>query len=341
MYAIVSPCEVSNVLKVIYFIKELLKVAFIIIPMGLTVMLTVDFAKSVISNEDEMEKNKKLAIKRVIMCIILFFVPFITKIAFNILHNSGIIVDYSTCIARANTIEISRFEEQEALIKEYTENNVEAPVDPKSTRIIVSKNSSSGEVNINSKLDNTVSDSSSSELVNALDKMSESAQKGNKTGKNWRYSNSGTSGSFSKAVSSNNKKTNCAKYISWGLIEVGILKPGQYFYKCYGGSHCNGDSIIYSSDDAKKRMEKKLTYINGQGKTAASLIESKKLKKGDIVLWKNIIHTNAYAGNNKWYDAGRWSANGAKGDLKFKTFGPVKISSLNHWKVWKILRIKE
>lgn len=337
MFILVNPCETSSVLKTVYFILQLLKVAAILIPIGLIVMLTIDFAKSIISSEDEMEKHKKLAIKRIIMCIFLFLVPSIVKISFNILHNSEIIVNYTKCIAFAKEETIGRFEEQEAVIDEIIENDVTAPKDKKSARIIVSKKNSNGEKNINSSdIDETVASTSAKELTNALNKMSQAAQKGG-----WTYTNSGTSGSFKKAVKSNNKKTNCAKYISWGLIQVGVLESGQYFYKCYGGSHCSGNSIIYSSDKAKKRMEAKLTYINGKGKTAGSLIKNGKLQKGDIVLWQNVIHTNAYAGNNKWYDAGRWAANGASGDLKFKTFGPVRISSLDHWRVWKILRIKE
>ena len=87
-------------------------------------------------------------------------------------------------------------------------------------------------------------------------------------------------------------------------------------------------------------MEKNLQYISGGGKKVSTLKEEGKLKAGDIVLWQNIQHTNVYAGSGKWYDGGRWSANGGK--TKFKTFGPVTISALNNkWKVWKILRVKK
>lgn len=345
MFAIANPCETSSVLRTIHFILEIIKIVMILVPIGLVIMISVDFAKNIISSEEEMEKNKKLAIKRLIMCIFLFLVPTIVKTTFNTLFDSDIMVNYTQCIANARTDAILRFEEQEAFFEEIVENNMVAPTDPESTRVIISKNNSNGETSVkdNNSEDNdsTTINADTREFVNALDKMSQVVERARKTGKHWKYSNSGTSGSFDTALSNNNKKTNCAKYVSWGLVKIGILKKGQSFYKCYGGSHCSGNNIVYSGDNAKKRMEKNLSYIKGDGETAAKLIKNKKIIKGDIILWKNEQHTNVYAGNNKWYDAGRWAANGAKGDLKFNTFGPVKIPSLNHWRVWKILRIKE
>lgn len=39
-------CEISDVLKVIYFIKQLLKIVLIIIPILLIVMVSIDFIKA-------------------------------------------------------------------------------------------------------------------------------------------------------------------------------------------------------------------------------------------------------------------------------------------------------
>lgn len=90
-------------------------------------------------------------------------------------------------------------------------------------------------------------------------------------------------------------------------------------------------------------MQNKMEYISGNGKSARTLINNGTLKAGDIVLWNNAQHTNVYAGNNKWYDAGRQSGingSGTSDNYKFKTLGPVKISYYMDASVWKILRIK-
>ena len=66
---------------------------------------------------------------------------------------------------------------------------------------------------------------------------------------------------------------------------------------------------------------------------------------GDIVLW-NTQHTDVYAGNNKFYDAGRrGSINGCyynpkKPNCKFKSFGPGYNKDLYNYRVWKLLRLK-
>ncbi|MEE3343237.1 MAG: Ig-like domain-containing protein [Bacilli bacterium] len=173
----------------------------------------------------------------------------------------------------------------------------------------------------------------SEDLIKSLEKMSQTARNDYKRGKKWKYSNSNASGTYEKAVQNGNRRTNCAQYVSWALIDIGILEPGQKFYKK------SSNTIKYKNSDTKTRMRNSFKYINGNGKKMNTLISEGKLKPGDIVLWYSHQHTNVYAGNRKWYDAGRWSAN--KGSTGFSTFGPVSISRLNgEWKIWKILRLK-
>lgn len=93
---ITEACENISVLRTVLFIKSLLKIAFILIPIGLIIMLSIDLAKNVISNkEDEMRKNVQLAIKRLVFIIFLFLVPTIVKYAINSLGNFN--SDYETC----------------------------------------------------------------------------------------------------------------------------------------------------------------------------------------------------------------------------------------------------
>ena len=65
-------CGGADVLRILRFVFILLDMVCWIVPMGLIVMLMVDFGKNVIAGkEDEMKKNLNMVIKRIIYCIIL------------------------------------------------------------------------------------------------------------------------------------------------------------------------------------------------------------------------------------------------------------------------------
>ena len=74
-------CENIAFLKTILFVKKILEVVFIIVPMALMVMISFDFFKSVIaSKEDAMKKNLNIVLKRTIFVVALFLVPTITNV---------------------------------------------------------------------------------------------------------------------------------------------------------------------------------------------------------------------------------------------------------------------
>lgn len=105
---ILDVCTEPNILKVILFIKTLLKYILFIIPMGLIVMISIDFAKNVIAgNVDNMKKNLSIAIKRIIYCLALFLVPTIVSTAMSLLGNLN--VNYATCITNAESSKINEF----------------------------------------------------------------------------------------------------------------------------------------------------------------------------------------------------------------------------------------
>ena len=54
---ILDACTEPSILKVILFIKTLLRVVLFIVPMGLIIMVSVDFGKNIIAqNTDDMKK---------------------------------------------------------------------------------------------------------------------------------------------------------------------------------------------------------------------------------------------------------------------------------------------
>ena len=168
-----------------------------------------------------------------------------------------------------------------------------------------------------------------------LAKLEEYSQVAQREKPKWHYSNSSGKSTFKKAHKTN-RYTNCALFVNWGLIDIGAMKPGMRFYIKVGSS-----SPTYRNG-AKSELKKHAT-IKRVNKNAKSMIKSGELKPGDICLWSSIGHTNVYAGNKKWYDAGRYSANRAKGyshdNHNFKTFGPVKTGVASH-NVTYIIRLK-
>ena len=120
------------------------------------------------------------------------------------------------------------------------------------------------------------------------------------------------------------RKANCASYVSWCLQEFGVLKKGQTFYTRGGRIHKRFKSWRGKVQIIK--VNKKLTDVN--------------LQPGDIIGWRDIVHTNIYVGKNGkgqklWLDGG--SAGTRRGRVrryysadKIKTF-----SYLNKHKVKK------
>lgn len=72
-FEITKECE--NILSILFFIRELLKIVCILVPIGLIVMLTMDIAKGVISGKEEGSKIVSIITKRLVYAIVIFFLP--------------------------------------------------------------------------------------------------------------------------------------------------------------------------------------------------------------------------------------------------------------------------
>lgn len=122
----VNICTNSSVLRVIMFLSNLIKMIFILVPIGLILMISVDFAKNVVTNdESSMKKNVSVALKRILMAVVLFFIPTIVGFAINLVNGEekdvifeGEEATYLDCIANANSEKIAEYEQMEADLKE-------------------------------------------------------------------------------------------------------------------------------------------------------------------------------------------------------------------------------
>ena len=73
-------CGNSSTLNAILFVKTLINIAFVVCPLIVSLLLTIDLAKSVFAkDEQENQKNVKLGIKRILYAVILMFVPLLVE----------------------------------------------------------------------------------------------------------------------------------------------------------------------------------------------------------------------------------------------------------------------
>ena len=110
-------CGPSGLLKVIYFFKLILDIVFIIIPIALIILLTIDISKAVISGDESAQKKSvSLGIKRILYAVIVFCVPYIVSLLNVVLGDLG--VDYSACFYDINMDAIKQLETEEIAAEE-------------------------------------------------------------------------------------------------------------------------------------------------------------------------------------------------------------------------------
>ncbi len=97
-------CENPDVLTVMMYVKNVIKLIFNVVPVIVLIFVFIDFGKNVFTDsEEERKKNIGKAIKRFIACVIVFFVPTIVSGLFNILSKGGLDVGYLACFSNANS----------------------------------------------------------------------------------------------------------------------------------------------------------------------------------------------------------------------------------------------
>lgn len=112
-----SACTSSSVLATILFIKKLIKILSIVVPAVLIVLLSIDLAKAVISSDDnDIKRARKLALKRIIYGAIVFFVPIIVEAVFGLLDSKDVT---KSCFSNATeeVVEALSQAEKEKLIE--------------------------------------------------------------------------------------------------------------------------------------------------------------------------------------------------------------------------------
>ena len=110
---ILDVCNDLSILGVILFIKNLLKIICVAVPILLLLFLTIDFTKATIESDSEkMNKVKAIAIKRIVYAIIVFLVPVIVNGVMSLLGDS---TNFSSCYDMANNDNVQSLAEANKL----------------------------------------------------------------------------------------------------------------------------------------------------------------------------------------------------------------------------------
>lgn len=107
MYFLMDACQHPTILRILYFVYLLLDIVFVAIPIGLIIMLMIDFSKSVISGDEKDQiKNNKLVIKRIMYAVIIFVIPWVVNILMIFMDTVDLDIggDYRVCITNVNEI---------------------------------------------------------------------------------------------------------------------------------------------------------------------------------------------------------------------------------------------
>lgn len=173
-------------------------------------------------------------------------------------------------------------------------------------------------------------------FLSILQKYSDQVKADRENGIKWGYSNSSSlaKSTWSAAYSASRSKgvtyCNCALLPRWALREMGVIDSKNFWGLVGGGIQFRGDV------EAQLR---KYCDIIPVYKTPNQLLAEGNLLPGDICTWVEYQHTNVYAGNGLWYDAGR-GANYSSSEGAFTSFGPGATINMSGTTVGYIIRFR-
>lgn len=168
-------------------------------------------------------------------------------------------------------------------------------------------------------------------FIDALKYMNTEMKADIAAGKPWRYTNSKKRYAKFENARKNNRFTNCVSGVQMGFLMAGLPSATTHWYGA-------GGKIVYTTDAGRKAVKKYFNIIKVND-TVLNLYNKGKLCDGDVLIYANMNHTNAYIGDKKSFDSGHAYCSGSGEMAKFKKW----IGGLAHKnaRVAYILRFKD
>ncbi len=120
---ILTVCDNSSMLNAILFIKNIIHIIFIAVPIVLTLFFTIDLAKNVFAKDDnDTQANLKRGIKRIIYSVVLIFVPLIVDTFMGMISNYSKVAKCYDIATEQKVIDL--YEEEERNAQKERENKL-------------------------------------------------------------------------------------------------------------------------------------------------------------------------------------------------------------------------
>lgn len=321
---ILDVCENLSILGVILFIKNLLKIICVVVPILLLLFLIIDFVKATMENDSEkMSKVKNTAIKRIVYAILVFLVPAIVNGFMSLLGDS---TNFSSCYDAASSENVQMLAEANKLDEEIQK----AETEEKRLELIERQSQLYEKINKNipkPKQNNSSTEpkQNNSSTDVALQPWFDALEEQYKWAKKSKY------GWIRKPTVENSKtKGTCATYVLVSMQRAGLLPSGMNIF-----SENHGTYKITASGKRYIRKHSDMLSYSYVDSTPKKLYNSGKLKPGDILtfkFWPN-GHTMVFVGKDK------------KGNFLWDTGGSTKcinckMNSYLNRKVNIIIRVK-
>ncbi len=233
-------CNTSGMLLIFYYIKIAMNIIFIITPIILLVMCTIDLFGAVAGSKDSLSKAWQKIIKRIIVAVVILILPAIISV---ILGTTDI-PNYNECLNKATKANIQMLEKEEKAKKELEEKKLsqivantlakmKAVFDELSARIKednarrAEQAASTGSGSGSGSSTGTITDRDYTTSASATGMLNVAkAQMGNKGGqKYWSWWGYGS------------RQPWCAMFVSWVANENGLIDKGVIpkFQACRAG----------------------------------------------------------------------------------------------------------
>lgn len=333
MYILASECSDASFMATMLFIKKIVQIIFIIAPILLILLLTIDFSKAVMANDEERIKHlKDVAIKRVIFAILLFFIPLIVDVSFGLLEDTS---KFTSCYNNASNENVERLVEKANTEKdnknserEKTTQDIQAKqkeeaekrkknAEEAAKKAQLQKSNGSSAVSLDSVCNNCSGSEKIAQLAEAMAwpyKTKDSVYHHNYSSSDMRKFKSWNDltgakpttafmNAYDKVRPKHGFKSRTAIGADCGIFVTAVVKAAGY-----------GDGMGWDELDDYFKKSSKWTEVS-----------SKDSKRGDVCKTTNPFHTYIYLGNNRVAEAGHFSNNfghiskgNCKGDRVFR-----------------------
>lgn len=169
-------------------------------------------------------------------------------------------------------------------------------------------------------------------FLQALKYMDATMREDKKNKKPWRYTNVKKRYAKFEDARRHNRLTNCVSGVQMGFFKAGLPSATTHWYGAKG-------KIVYTTQKGRETVPKYFDIIKVND-TPQGLYNKQKLCDGDILIYTNMNHTNAYYGGTKSFDSGHAYCTPSSGEMAvFNRW----IGSMAHKssKVSIILRLKD